>query len=144
MPDETTAPATLAIEERGEIALVLEGDTYVLRPSYEAIESFETATGKGLVQLSREAIEGRLRLGETAQIAAECIRAWGRAKNRPSVAGVNAVRIAELIIESEAGVIGASRTLATMLAMAATGGYTAQGEAKAGTMTTTAEVPAAS
>lgn len=127
--------------ERGEISLVLDGAPFVLRPSFEAIEAFESATGKGLIEIARQAIDGSLRLGETAQIVTECVQAWGRATGNTGARGVNAVRIGELIIESEGGVAHVLRTVAGVLSMAATGGYTAQGEVKAGT-TTTSAVPA--
>lgn len=136
-------PVRPASAERGEIALVLDGQSYVLRPSYEAIEAFETATGKGLLELARGAVEGSLRLGETAQVVTECVRAWGRAVGNTGARGANAVTIAGLIIESDGGLVHVSRILGGVLSLAVTGGYTAQGEVKAGT-TTTSAVPAAS
>ena len=137
-------PARPANAERGEISLVLDGGTFVLRPTYEAIMAFEEAAGKGLLQLAREAVQGQLRTAEVAQIVTECIRAWGRATGQKSTQAVNAVRIAELIHESEIGLRGAMDTLAALLSMAATGGYTAQGEVKATGTTTTSEAPVAS
>lgn len=132
--------------ERGEIVLLLEDQPYVLRPSHEAIEAFEVATGKGLLQLAREALRQELRLSEVAQIATECIRAWGRATQNRSMQGVSAARVAELILEGEGGLLTALTTVTSMLALATTGGYTAQGEPKAGTTTaaTMSEAPAAS
>lgn len=138
------APVRAANEERGEITLVLDGADFVLRPSHEAIMAFEEATGKGLLQLARDAISGVLRTAEVAYIAAECIRAWGRATGQKSAQGVNAPRIAELIQESELGVRGAMDTIAAVLALASTGGYTAQGEVKATGTTKTSEAPVAS
>lgn len=139
-PENTARPAS---EERGELTLTLEGAEYVLRPTYEAIDAFEGKTGRGLLELAQLSLTGKLRMGELAQVAAECIRAWGRATEQPSMAAVNARRVAELIVESEGGMAVAIRVIGTMLSMAATGGYTAQGEAKAGT-TTTDEAPAES
>lgn len=136
-------PVRPEVEERGEIALTLDGARLVLRPSFEAIESFEEATAKGLIQLTREAMEGSLRVGEAAHIVTACVRAWGRATGDRSAQGVNVARVAELILESMGGYASTLRTVGGMLAMAATGGYTASGEVKAG-MTTTSEVPAAS
>ena len=78
---EATRPPS---EERGELALILDAAVMVLRPSHEAIESFELATGKGLIELANGSISGKLRLGEVAQIATECIRAWGRATGSKS------------------------------------------------------------
>ena len=137
------APVRPANAERGEITLTLDGAEFVLRPTAEAIMAFEDATEKGLLQLAREAVKGELRTAEVAQIVTECVRAWGRATGQKSAQAVNAVRIGELIQESEIGLRGAMDTLAALLAIAATGGYTAQGEVKA-TGTTTNADPVAS
>lgn len=128
-------PGRSANAERGEIALELDGQSFVLRPSFEAIEAFEGSTGKGLIQLTREAIDGTLRASEVAQIATACIRAGGRATGDSSAAGVNPQRVAELLLEGEGGLAEAMVVLAGVLAMASTGGYMASGEAKAGTRT---------
>ncbi len=116
--------------ERGEIALPLGGADYVLRPSHEAIDEFQAITGKGLMQLARDALQGSMTTGECAQIATECIRAWGRATKKASAIGVNAPRVNELILESEGGFHSAITTIAGMLSLASTGGYTASGELK--------------
>lgn len=137
------APPRPASAERGEIMLKLDGADFVLRPSFEAIEAFEGSTGKGLLQLAREAVSGTLRVSEVAQIVCECVRAWGRATQQKSAAGVQARRVADLILEAEGGLSAALHTLGGMLALASTGGYTALGEMKAGT-TTTSGAPAES
>lgn len=116
--------------ERGEIALPLGGVDYVLRPSHEAIEAFQAVTGKGLMQLARDALQGSMTTGECAQVATECIRAWGRATKKASAIGVNAPRVSELILESDGGFHEAIITIAAMLSLASTGGYTSQGELK--------------
>lgn len=139
------APMRPANEERGEIALTLDGAQFVLRPTFEAISAFELATGKGLLQLAQESLRGSLYLSEVAQIATECIRAWGRATGQKSAQGVNAARVAELILEAEGGFVDAVKTISAMLSLASTGGYTAQGEVKAtGTTTKTSGAPVAS
>lgn len=137
------APVRPANAERGEITLTLDGAEFVLRPSNEAIMAFEEATGKGLLQLAQESLRGALRLGEVAQIATECIRAWGRATGQKSSQGVNALRIAELITEADGGFVTACKVISAMLSLASTGGYTAQGEVKA-TGTTMSAAPVAS
>lgn len=91
------------VAERGEIALNLDGQELILRPSHEAIVEFEAVTGKGLMQLTRPALDGSLSVGAAAQVATECVKAWGRATNSPSAMGVNAPRVAELILESKDG-----------------------------------------
>lgn len=126
-----------AVEERGELSLHLDGTNMVLRPSWEAIDAFEKATGRGLIDLARDAIAGKLRVGEIAQIACECVRAFGRDTGDDGMARAGTDRIATLILNSDAGVHGANGTIAGMLAMATTGGYTALGEVKPTTKTTT-------
>lgn len=123
----------MANKTRGEIALTLEGVEYTLRPSYEAIQAFEDQTGKGIIELGRAALEGKLSVREAAIVATECIKAWGRATENASAAHVNAEKVGQLMFEAEDGVAGAMAAVATILALAATGGYTAKGEVKAGT-----------
>jgi len=98
--ENTARPAS---EERGEVSLVLDGATMALRPSYEAIFAFEASTDKGLLELARAALEGKMRLADLSQVVTECIRAWGRATQQPSIAASNAVRIGQLIVEAEGG-----------------------------------------
>lgn len=128
-------------EERGEFSVVLDGQEMVLRPSYEAISEFEQDTGKGLLDLTRAAATGSLTLGDTAIVVCACIRAWGRATKSQSVAASNPERIRQLILESDGGPLSVMTMLSAVLAMAATGGMTAQGEAKA-TMTTSPKTTA--
>lgn len=135
MVDEAGAGAANAA--RGEMELMLGGRAYVLRPSYEAIEAFEAGTGKGLLDLTQAALNGTLRLSEAAVIAAECMRAYGREAKVASLAASSAPRVAGMILESEGGYQRALVTLATVLAMACSGGVTATGEAKAATTTKT-------
>lgn len=121
--------------ERGEFALILEDERFVLRPSFEAIVAFEQETGKGLLDLTRSAIGGTATLSEIAIIATHCIRAWGRENDLTSAAGVNAQRVGRLIMESEQGLTGATVMIGTLLALAVNGGLTAAGEVKAASTT---------
>ena len=91
----TARPAS---EQRGEMSLILDGMEMVMRPTFEAIEAFELKTGKGLLQLARESLAASLTVGECAQIATECIRAWGREVDDENASGANAKKIAALII----------------------------------------------
>lgn len=129
--------AAPANEERGEIAITLDGVRMGLRPSYEAIAAFEAGTGKGLLDLARASLGGSLTLAETAMVACECIRSWGRATENASAKGANADRIAELIMETDGGLATVMGTLGGLLSLAATGGVTAQGEVKATTTSQT-------
>jgi len=122
-------------EERGEIAIVLDGERMVMRPSYEAIEAFEAATGKGLIQLAQAAGARALTLAECAIVMCECIRAWGRATGNKGLSMANPRRIGELVLDSEGGLLEAMSSLTILLALAATGKYTATGEMKPATMT---------
>ncbi|WP_022681156.1 GTA-gp10 family protein [Sphingobium bisphenolivorans] len=132
-----------ANNERGELTLTLDGEPVGLRPSYEAIHAFERATGKGLMELAQAALAGTLSAGDTAIIACECVRAWGRSTENKGYAGSNPTRIAELMIEAEGGFSMSLSTIAGMLAMATTGGYTAAGELKpTATKKTTESAPA--
>ncbi|MBY0583266.1 MAG: gene transfer agent family protein [Sphingomonas sp.] len=130
-------------EERGEVAITLDGERMVLRPSYEAIEAFEAGTGKALIVLAQLAATRSLSLVECSIVACECIRAWGRATNNRGMAGANSRRIAELILDSDGGVMEAMSSLTAVLALAATGKYTASGELKPVTTKTTDEAPVA-
>lgn len=127
---------------RGEVSLELGGTKLGLRPTFDAIEAFETATDRSLLQLARIAIRGEMKLGELSQVVEACAKAWGVAKGDELAQQVNARKIARLIVESDGGVAGALTLVAAMLSIAATGGYTAEGEAKAGTEMT-APTPAA-
>lgn len=140
--EEAVSTARPHVGDRGEISLALGGQDMVLRPSFEAIEGFERATGKGLLQLSREALSGVLTLSETAHVACECIRAWGRANGDHGAAGSNVKRVAELIMEGEGGFHGALETVSAMLALAVTGKYSSKGEIKPAAKMTK-EAPAA-
>lgn len=116
---------------RGEVTLKLEGVDYVLRPTYAAISAFEAETGKGLLRLTREAVNGDLTTEEAAVIATECIKAHGIAIGDDGMARFNARRVRELIAEAEGGFAAALGTIAGVLSGAVTGAYTSTGEVKA-------------
>lgn len=137
MRKKATSRATVG--DRGEYSLMLAGVMMGLRPSYEAIDAVEKALGRGVLDVARDALAGRLSMGATAQIACECIRAWGREANDKGAAGSNPVRIGQLIYDSEDGLHGAQKTVAAMLSLVVTGGYSASGELKPATTKTTTE-----
>lgn len=122
-----------ANKTRGEVSLELEGQEYVLRPSYEAISAFETQTNRSLIDLARAAGDGELKLSESAIIVTECIKAHGRAIDDKAMAAFNAARVGELILQADGGLLIAMKRLELLLFMAATGGYTGSGEVKATT-----------
>jgi hypothetical protein len=130
------------VEDRGEFSLLLAGTSMGLRPSYEAIDAIEKTLGRGAVDITRQALAGKLSMGETAQVACECIRAWGREAEDKGAAASNPVKVGQLIYDSPDGLHGALQTIAAMLSLVVTGGYTSSGELKpATTMTTTEKAP---
>ena len=118
---------------RGEVSLELEGQEYVLRPSYEAISAFEAQTDRSLIDLARAAGDGQLKMNEAAIIATECIKAHGRAIDDKAMAAFKPSRVGDLILQAEGGLLIAVKRLELLLFMAATGGYTGSGEVKAPT-----------
>lgn len=119
-----------ANEARGEISLILGGEEFILRPSYEAIQQFEQQTGRGVFKLAKLALDGELTAVDMAIIATECIKAWGRATENASASHVNARKVGELMQEAEGGWIRALDAIGNVLANAAMGGYTSKGEPK--------------
>lgn len=120
----------MANEKRGEIDLELAGESYVLRPSYEAIQAFEAQTGKSLIELAQAAGDGTMSLANAAIVATECIKAWGKATDNTTARAVNVRRIGELIFEAPGGLMVTLKKLEILLFMAATGGVTSAGELK--------------
>lgn len=138
MTDDTTRPA---VDDRGEATIFLDGQTMGLRPSYEAIQEMETTLDRGLVDLARDAIDLKLKLGAVAQIVCALVRAFGRANDNASLAGTNAKRIGRLIHESDGGLLVVQKQVSGVLSVAVTGGYDAEGNPKPTTMKTTEEAP---
>lgn len=120
-----------ANEERGEVAMELGGERFVLRPTYEAIQAVEAALGRGLVDLGQSALNGKLGTDDAAIVATEFIKAQGRATGNKSMAAVNAKKVGSLMFEADGGFTTCLGIVGAVLAMAATGGYTATGELKA-------------
>lgn len=135
--DEPAPPAP-AIAERGELSLELGGMTLGLRPSFEAIVAFELETGKGLLELARDSLNYKLTVPEAAQIATHCIRAWGERTGNLGAKGANAQKVGKLILGAEGGFRAVLAKLSGMLSLAATGGYTPEGEIKPAPETMTA------
>lgn len=122
-----------ANETRGEAALTLDGQRFVLRPSFTALAAIEAKTGRSLVELALMAGEGRMPIATMAAVATECIRAWGKAQPGDEgkvAAAVSEARIAECIFESDGGVMVAMKTIEIVLMLGVTGGVTASGERK--------------
>jgi len=122
-----------ANETRGEISLTLDGQEQTLRPSYAAIDAFESETGKGLMALFNEAQTGVMPVKTAAIIVTHCMRAQAAAKGDQLGERVQVKRIAELIVEADGGVMLVLIRLQQLLLNAVSGGYTASGEVKAAT-----------
>ncbi len=131
------------MNDRGELMLDLGGEALGLRPSYDAIERIEATLGRGLVDVAGDALGAKLKLGELAQVATECVREWGRANDHKGAAGANTKRIGKLILDSEGGMLVVQKRLSTMLSLAVTGGYDSEGNLKPAAMMTNEEAPAA-
>lgn len=139
-----------ANELRGEVDVVLEGQRFVLRPSYTAIVAMEKKTGRSLFELATLAEQGLLTQETQALVVTELVRAWGRglvvdeyasAEDKAAATaakGANADSIGELLFG--VGVLAVQPRIAVVLGMALTGGCLPSGEAKP-TGTTTSEIP---
>lgn len=125
-------------EPSGEVALELDGQHFVLRPSYAAILACETKTGRSLRELAEAAYESRLTIADAATIATEMIQAWGRSNADTPLAStarqVAHARVAELIFET--GMLTVVPRIAIVLMNALMGGVTSSGEAKSPRTTT--------
>ena len=123
----------------GEISLPLDGQQYQLRPSRKAISNIEQQL-RSLPQLAADARSGMLSIEEMGLIAAELMRAFGEANPEDPLVrdykGAKPDVLADLIYEAGAPAIN-SRLMLVLIG-ALTGGYTASGEAKPTTRTTTA------
>ena len=69
---------------RGEAALVVGGETLVLRPTFEALVAAEGELGS-LFALVERAAEGRLTLAETAALFWHCVKERGEGLTRDHV-----------------------------------------------------------
>lgn len=130
---------------RGEVSLYLDGQRFVLRPSYQAVRTLEGKTKMSVVELFTSAADGSMVSDHLAMVVADFIRAWGASLivddatpplDRAMVTtarGVSAERIGELIYETGTMEIMAKAAIA--LGMAANGGCLASGEPKPATGT---------
>ena len=129
--------------ERGEVDLQLDGQRFVLRPSYAAIVACEAKTAKSLVELATLAEQGFLSQAMQAIVTTELVRAWGReltvdeytsAADRAlatAARGAGVEAMGELLFT--AGSLAVQMRLAIVLGRAVTGGCLPTGEFKAAT-----------
>jgi hypothetical protein len=134
----------VVVDTRGQIMVPLEGQDFVLRPSFEAIEEIEKALGKSHEQLAHEAVRMQLTYAELGVICVEMMKAHARARpDDPLVTtyrGAKVDRVKAMIYD--AGKARISTRIAVVLVGALSGGYTASGEPKA-TGETTEAIPVA-
>lgn len=135
---------------RGEVDLVLDGRSFVLRPSYTAIVAAERKTKRPLAELVTLAEACALTQADQAIVTTELIRAWGReieedeyaseAQKRMVTAAkrADADAIGEMLYS--AGVMAVQPRLHLVLGMALTGGCLPSGELKP-TEKKTPEIP---
>lgn len=119
-----------ANEKRGEVDLVLDSATFILRPSHEAILAIEGKTGRSAIALANAATDGEMTNKDAAIITTELIQAWGRAVDDPVAKNVDIERIGQLL--HEYGIMRVILRLALVLTMAVTGGCKADGTPKEG------------
>jgi len=124
--------------ERGEHELVLDGVTYRLRPSHNAMVAIEAKTGRSIMDLFRAGNTGSLSLEQMGAIAGELIR---EGADDELTRQVDDERLSELIYEG--GVHRAMARLTLCLIDAASGGRKASGEAKAAAVGTNGTAGAA-
>jgi hypothetical protein len=129
-----------ANDVRGEVDLVLEGQRFVLRPSYTAIVAMEKKAGAPLMQLAQLAEAGALTQEAQAIVVTELVRAWGRGlvsdeyasaadkATASSARGANAETIGELLYP--VGVMAVQPRIAIVLGLALTDGCLPSGEVK--------------
>lgn len=120
------------VDVRGQLTIPLDGQEYLLRPSYEAIIAIERQLGP-LYNLATAAARGDLTLDQMGVCVAELMKAQGRADAEASAdyRDPKPEKLAKLIYAEGAPKICAR--LAVLFTAAVTGGYTPEGEAKAGT-----------
>lgn len=114
----------VAIADRGEIEIDLEGVPHVLQPSFHAQVAIEKQTGRSIEQLAHAAGSGGLSITDAAIIVTECVNAHHRAAKKPAT--YQADRVGECIVET--GKLVIVKRLELLLFLAVTGGYTASGE----------------
>lgn len=137
---------SFAEELRGEVDIELDGQRFVLRPSWQAVRKIEGLLGRALIPLAMQAEQSALNQDELAIIVAELVRAWGQSlqvddatplidkANASAARGVNAERIGELLYS--VGAMNVMPRVSLVLGLAASGGCLPSGELKtAETMT---------
>jgi len=118
------------VDVRGHITIPLEGEEFVLRPSFDAIKAIESITQKDHAQLAHEAVQQRLSYTDMGIVCAEMMKAHGKANPtdpmKSSYLGAKPEKLEKLIYET--GKTRIMVRLAVVLVAALSGGYTREGE----------------
>lgn len=108
-------------EERGEVAITLDGGVYPLRPSWEAIQAIESEIGSISGARARlHILVSGLTLREMAVIATEGMRAAGVDRDDPLLRKTSVDRVSKLI--AEAGISSCHPAIGQFLFNAMNGG----------------------
>lgn len=135
--------------DRGEVGLVLDGRTYPMLPTFAAANAIESQLG-AVSSLVARVLRGAEHLptwNELAIVATECIKAAGRDRNDPMLAGVNVQKIGEMLYEEgldEALQDTFGRILANMVSGGTNRKKAQAAAAAAAAQATTSESPIAS
>ena len=86
--------------ERGEVEITLDGKTYPMRPSFEAMQRIEHQTGRQLMRMVMDFRDHGLSLTECSVIVAEGIKAAGRDRDDKLMQSVKTDKIGEMIYEN--------------------------------------------
>jgi hypothetical protein len=118
--------AALHNPERGEVTIMLDGRSWVLRPTWQAIAEIEAATDKPIMVLIREVSVARYRATELAAIVAAGLRGAGEK-------GVQLDKVGESIVRAGLANPDLIRSVSDFLTNALNGGATpGEGEAADG------------
>lgn len=58
----------MANKKRGEVDLVLQGETYTLRPTFQALEEIESSMGMGLIEIGSNFTQQAFRMTDVVKI----------------------------------------------------------------------------
>lgn len=64
--------------ERGDVPVMLDGNEYILRPSFEALVEIEERLGMGLVPLARRFMDGQFGIRDVTAVVAAGIGGSGQ------------------------------------------------------------------
>lgn len=73
----------MANAERGEVDIVLGGESYVMAPTFQAMTEIQAGTGKNFVPFARAWLAGDIGFVDTAVVIAAGISAANKADGKP-------------------------------------------------------------